>query len=372
MTKITVAVDAEGGDHAPDIVIQGARLSRERHPDVNFVFFGDETRVKKALDTLGDAPLREKSEIIHTSDRVAADAKPAVALRRGKETSMWKAITHLAEGKADSVISAGNTGALMAMSRLILKMIPGADRPAIAALWPTFTSETVVLDVGANIDASEKQLIDFAVMGAEYARILYQTNAPVVSLLNVGSEAPKGGEIVKAASAKLETLQDGAKFKYLGFVEGDDISKGVADVIVTDGFSGNIALKTAEGTARLIGSYLKGALTASLFGKIGAFIAGRSLRAFKQKIDPRRVNGGVFLGLNGLVVKSHGGTDGFGYAAALDLAIDLSKGKVTEAIKTNFARNFTPELTVARETPLPDMTAHPSDKAVIEAEERKS
>ncbi len=338
MKNITVALDAEGGDRAPSIVIQGAALSSERKPNARFIFFGDENNIKRELDQHGSAALRARSETVHCLDKISMDEKPIQALRRGKQSSMWKMLSAVSDERAHAALSAGNTGALLAMSVFCLRTATTAARPALAALWPTLTTETVVLDVGANMEADYRHLTDFAVMGAEYARILYQTPRPKVGLLNVGTEAAKGNDLVRNADARIRAIQDAAKFEYLGFVEGDDICKGVADVIVTDGFSGNIALKTAEGTAKLIGSYLRGALTSSVSGKIGAFIAKNALTAFKNRIDPRRVNGGVFLGLNGLVVKSHGGTDGSGFSSALDLTIDLAAGGVTEAVRENLAR----------------------------------
>ena len=322
-----------GGDNAPAIVIDGLALSNIRHPDVCFMIFGRAEIITPLLEKY--PKLLDKSKIIHTDSVVTMDDKPANVLRRGHDTSLWNAIGAVVEGRAEAVISAGNTGALMAMSKLRLRMIEGIDRPAIASIWPTLTGEVVVLDMGANIEAGSGQLVDFAMMGAEYARIIFNKTRPTVGLLNVGSEQAKGHDIVKMASLTLNERANDLSFDYYGFVEGNDITKGTTDVVVTDGFTGNIALKTAEGTAHLIGTYLKSALTADIWGKMGAWLARKNLKAFKEKIDPRRANGGVFLGLNGLVVKSHGGTNDFGFACATDLAIDLAKGKIVEAIQKN-------------------------------------
>ena len=332
---VTISVDAMGGDNAPDIVIDGLALSAVRHPDVFFKIFGQKDKVEKLVQD--KAVLKDRFEIIHADDVVAMDAKPAAILRRGRETSLWKAITAVSEGEADAIISAGNTGALMAMSKLRLRMIEGIDRPAIASLWPTMKSEAVMLDMGANVEANSEQLVEFVVMGAEYAKILFDKKTPSVGLLNVGSEQVKGHDVVKVADSLLNENKENLQFDYYGFVEGNDITKGTTDVVVTDGFTGNVALKTAEGTARLIGHYLKSSLLSNIMGKLGAWIAKSSLMAFKEKIDPQRVNGGVFLGLNGLVVKSHGGTNDYGFAAATDLAIDLAKGKIVQAIHNNIA-----------------------------------
>ena len=327
---VTISVDAMGGDNAPNIVIDGIALSAVRHGDVHFLLYGRANDIEPLLEQ--HPHLKSRCTIIHCDEVVSMDAKPASILRRGQNTSMWNAIGGVLDGRANAVISAGNTGALMAMSKLRLRMIDGIDRPAIASLWPTLHGEAVMLDMGANIDANSRQLLDFALMGSQYAKILFDKKMPTVGLLNVGSEQEKGNDIVKSADILLRESADIFGFSYHGFVEGNDITRGTTDVVVTDGFTGNVALKTAEGTATLIGTYLKSALLSTFWGKIGAWIASASLRAFKEKIDPKRVNGGVFLGLNGLVVKSHGGTNDVGFAAALDLSIDLAKGNIVKTI----------------------------------------
>ncbi len=317
----TLALDAMGGDYGPQVVIPGAAISRVRHPQLSFVFFGDEARIRPVLDQHPD--LAAKSRIVHTSLVVAMDDKPSQALRRGKGSSMWLALEAVRDGQAQAAVSAGNTGALMAMSRLILRPLPGIERPAIAALWPTIKSECIVLDVGANIGATGRQLAEFALMGAAMARALFHVERPTVGLLNVGVEEIKGGEEVKEAHAILK--DSSLPLDYRGYVEGDEIGQGRVDVVVVEGFAGNIALKTAEGTARQIGQYIKDALTRTWTAKLGAMIARGGLNVLKKKMDPRRVNGGTFLGLNGIVVKSHGGIDALGFASAVDLSYEMAQ-----------------------------------------------
>jgi glycerol-3-phosphate acyltransferase PlsX len=263
------------------------------------------------------------------------EEKPGQALRRGRNTSMWRAIESVKNGEAQVVISAGNTGALMAMSMFQLRTLEGIDRPAIAALWPTKRGQSVVLDVGANVVVSAEQLVDFAVMGEAFARGILGLERPTVGILNVGEEDAKGHDAVKEAAQILRRVD--LPIEFCGFVEGDDISEGTVDVIVTDGFSGNIALKTAEGMAKLIVFYLRTALRRSLFGRVGALFASGALKALRRKLDPRAANGGIFLGLNGVVVKSHGGADALGFAAALDMAIDMAKVEVIPKIVADHA-----------------------------------
>lgn len=318
--SVTIAVDVMGGDHAPGIVIDGCALSLERQPGTRFLLFGDEAKMEPHIKR--HPALAGAIEIHHTPDAVPMNAKPAQAVRQGRKSSMSMAITAVKVGRAQAIISAGSTGALMAMSKIKLRTFPGVGRPAIAAIWPTQKGETLVLDVGANVDSDIKQLVDFAILGEAFARSVLHQQRPRVGLLNVGSEDVKGNEVVKAVDALLRAAE--LPMDYVGYVEGDDISAGTVDVVVTDGFTGNIALKTAEGTAKLVAHYVRGALTSSLLSKLGALLASGGLNALREKMDPRKVNGGVFLGLNGLVVKSHGGTDGLGFASALDLAIDLA------------------------------------------------
>ncbi len=318
----TIALDAMGGDHGPSVVIAGAAVSLVRHPDLRFLMFGDKSAIEAALAS--ERALADRTEIVHTDAVVSMDDRPSQAVRRGKGTSMWRAIEAVKAGEADVVVSAGNTGALMAMAKLVLRPIGNIDRPAIAALWPTVRSECIVLDVGANIGASTQQLCDYALMGAAMARALFHVEKPSVGLLNVGVEEIKGADEVKDAHARLREAED-LPIAYHGFVEGDQIGQGEVDVVVVEGFAGNIALKTAEGTAMQIGQYLRDAMRRSVWSRIGAFLAQGGFRILKNKMDPRRVNGGTFLGLNGIAVKSHGGTDALGFASAIDLGYDMAE-----------------------------------------------
>jgi glycerol-3-phosphate acyltransferase PlsX len=329
----TIALDAMGGDHGPEVVAPGAALSLERHPSLSFIFFGDKARVEAALAP--HAALVKASRIVHTDLVIAMEEKPGQALRRGKGSSMWMALEAVKAGDAHAAVSAGNTGALMAIAKLILRPIPGIERPAIAALWPTIASECIVLDVGANIGATPEQLADFSLMGAAMARAVFHIERPSVGLLNVGVEDVKGNEDVKAAHAMLKAVE--LPLDYKGFVEGDQIGQGAADVIVVEGFAGNIALKTAEGTAHQVGAYIKGAMTSSPISRLGAFLARGGFKILKQKMDPRRVNGGTFLGLNGIAVKSHGGTDAFGFASAVDLAYEMADSGLIARLTSDIA-----------------------------------
>ncbi len=333
--RLTIALDAMGGDIGPATVVPGAALAAERHPDFTFLLFGDEAKIAPVL---ADYPkLKALARIIHSDVAVSMDDKPSQALRRGRgKSSMWQAIEAVRDGKADAAVSAGNTGALMAMGRFVLKMVPGIERPAIAVLWPTERGESVVLDVGATIGADARQLLEFAVMGEAMARSLFGLERPSVGLLNVGVEEIKGNEAVKEAGKLLREIN--LPMHFHGNVEGDDISKGTVDVVVTEGFTGNVALKTAEGTARQINSFLKSALTSTVLSKLGAFLAQGAFRALKEKLDPRKHNGGVFVGLNGVVVKSHGGTDALGFATAIDVAIEMVKNGLVAKIAEDAAQ----------------------------------
>ena len=319
--KVRIALDAMGGDHGASVVVPGAELSLGRHPDMEFVLFGDRAIVEPLLASR--PRLKAVSRLVHTDIAVKMDAKPSQALRQGRwKSSMWLAIDAVKKGEADVAVSAGNTGALMAMAKIGLKTMAGVERPAIACLWPTLKGESVVLDVGASIGADAPHLVAMAVMGAGMARALLNIARPKVGLLNIGVEEVKGLDAVREAGlilrdAKLPDLE------YAGFVEGDDIGKGTVDVVVTEGFAGNIALKTAEGTARQLGQYLKTAMTKTLLTKLGYLLARDAFRTLSEKMDPRKSNGGVFLGLNGIVIKSHGGTDAEGFAYAVDIGHDM-------------------------------------------------
>jgi glycerol-3-phosphate acyltransferase PlsX len=333
--KVRIALDAMGGDHGPAVVVAGADLALVRHPESQFLFFGNSALITPLVDAR--PALKAAARVIHTDVAVKMEDKPSQALRYGRwKSSMWLAIDAIKKGEADVAVSGGNTGALMAMSKFNLKTLPGIERPAIAALWPTLRGESVVLDVGASIGADAEHLVDLAVMGAAMARILLGHERPTVGLLNIGVEEAKGLEQVREAGRILRE----EKFEHLdydGFVEGNDIGAGKVDVVVTEGFAGNIALKTAEGTARQIGEYLKGAMTRSLSARIGYLFARSAFRQLRQRMDPRRANGGVFLGLNGIVIKSHGGTDAEGFAAAIELGHGVVRdellAKITAALR---------------------------------------
>jgi phosphate acyltransferase len=326
--ELTVSIDAMGGDSGPGIVVAALARVVVRHPAARFVLHGDERMLAPLLAKR--AKLADKVTIRHAADRVSMDDKPSLVLRRGRNTSMWHAIEAVKNKEAEVAISAGNTGALMAMSMFQLGVLDGISRPAIAALWPTKRGQTVVLDVGANVSSDADQLVDFAVMGEAFARAVLGLDRPSVGLLNVGSEDVKGHDAVKGAAAILRTAS--LPIEFSGFVEGDDIAEGTVDVVVTDGFTGNVALKTAEGTAKLVVGLLRSALRRSLLGRIGGLFAAGALGALRRKLDPRALGGGIFLGLNGVVVKSHGGTDAIGFASALDMAIDMAEADIITRI----------------------------------------
>ncbi len=328
----TISLDAMGGDHGPEIVVPGAALSLERHPELTFIFCGDSVRINAAL--LSHPALAARSRVVHTDHVIGMDEKPSQALRRGKGSSMWLTLEAVKNGDAHAAVSAGNTGGLMAMAKVILRPMAGIERPALAALWPTIHAECIVLDVGANIGATARKLSEFALMGAAMARAIFHVERPTVGLLNVGVEDIKGVEEVREAHAWLKSAED-LPLTYKGFVEGDQIGQGAVDVVVVEGFAGNIALKTAEGTARQIGTYLKGAMSSTLITKLGAALAQGGFRVLKEKMDPRRVNGGTFLGLKGIAVKSHGGTDAYGFASAVDLAYEMAQSGLIERLSAD-------------------------------------
>ena len=331
---ITIALDAMGGDHAPEVVLRGADIALERHPDARFLLFGIESQV---LPLLAQLPRVAKvASMHHTSEVVGADDKPSQVLRTGRGTSMRLAIDAVADGRADCVVSAGNTGALMALAKFALKTLPGIDRPAIATFYPTMRGESVMLDLGANIECDAENLVQFALMGDAFARSVLGVTEPTVGLLNVGSEDLKGNDAVRGAAARLRGGLTPIRFH--GFVEGDDIAAGTVDVIVTDGFTGNVALKTAEGTVRLFAEALRSTFDHSLMAKIGYLFARGALQKFRDRFDPRRYNGAMFLGLRGIAVKSHGSTDAFGFANAIGVAIDMKVNGFLEKIRADLAR----------------------------------
>jgi glycerol-3-phosphate acyltransferase PlsX len=320
-----------GGDAGPGVVVSALLKTIQRHTDVQFVLHGDEAQLKPLLAR--QPKLSGRATVRHAPGRVTMEDKPSHVLRRGKDTSMWHTVHCVKAGDADVAVSAGNTGALMAVSMFGLGIIEGISRPAIAVIWPTLKGQCVVLDVGANVGATDEQLVDFAVMGEAFAHVIFGLEKPTVGILNVGAEEQKGNEGVRGAAQILRNSNLPMDFQ--GFVEGDDIAKGTVDVVVTDGFTGNIALKTAEGTARLVSAYLRQALKRSVLSKLGAVIASGALNALKRKMDPRAQNGGVFLGLNGIVVKSHGGADAVGFASALDIAINMARADINARITTD-------------------------------------
>lgn len=338
MTRpVRIALDAMGGDHGPTVIVPGADIAATRRPDTEFILYGDEAVIDPLVS---ERPrLKAACKIVHTDVAIRMDDKPSQALRYGRRrSSMWLAIDAVRQGEADVAVSAGNTGALMAMAKICLKTLPGIDRPAIAGVWPTLRGEGIVLDLGASIGADAQHLVDMAVMGAAMARIVFGFERPTVGLLNIGVEEIKGVEEVREAGRILRELQS-MEFDYHGFVEGDDLGKGTVDVVVTEGFAGNIALKAAEGTAKQIGEYLRAAMRRTWRAQLGYLLARDAFRVVSEKVDPRKVNGGVFLGLNGLVVKSHGGTDAEGFASAIDIGYDVARHELVSRIAKSIGRS---------------------------------
>jgi glycerol-3-phosphate acyltransferase PlsX len=334
--KVRIALDAMGGDKGPGVVVAGADLALTRHPGTAFLFFGNSSLITPLLDAR--PRLKAASRLIHTEIAVRMEDKPSQALRYGRwKSSMWLALDAVKKGEADMAVSGGNTGALMAMSKFNLKTLAGIERPAIAALWPTLRGESIVLDVGATIGADADHLVDLAVMGAATARILFGVDRPTVGLLNIGVEEAKGLEEVREAG---QILREGnfPDLDYRGFVEGDDIGRGKVDVVVTEGFAGNIALKTAEGTARQLGGYLKDAMSSSLGARLGYLLARSAFRQLRERMNPSRANGGVFLGLNGIVIKSHGGADAEGFAAAIELGHGVVQDELLAKVRAALER----------------------------------
>ena len=328
---VRIALDAMGGDHGPSVVVSGAALAAEKLSQVAFVIYGEESVVRPLIEA--SPKLAERSTFVHTSVAVKMGDKPSQALRAGRRTSsMWLAIEAVKRGEADIAISAGNTGALMAMAKICLHTMAQIERPAIAAVWPTIRGTSIVLDLGASIGADAQHLVDLAIMGAAMAAVVFDRERPTVGLLNIGVEEVKGNEEVKAAARLLREL-DLPTLTYHGFIEGDDIGKGTVDVVVTEGFTGNVALKTAEGTARQFATYLREAMSQSLLNKIGFWIARDAFRRLRLKMDPRLMNGGVFLGLEGIVIKSHGSTDPIGFAGAIDIGYNMVRHELLGKIR---------------------------------------
>ncbi|APE29108.1 phosphate acyltransferase PlsX [Aurantiacibacter gangjinensis] len=335
MSLPRIAIDAMGGDHGVRTMVEGAAIARRAHDKFKFLLVGDETRIKAALDE--HPAMRGASEILHCEDVVAGDEKPSRAIRRAKTTSMGLAINAVKEGDCGAAVSAGNTGALMAMSKLALRTMPGIDRPALAGLMPTLEEHDVVmLDLGANTDCDARNLVQFAIMGAAYSRIIYDYDAPRVRLLNIGTEDIKGTDTLRDAASALQNAT-GLDMQFDGFVESDKINRGEVDVVVTDGFSGNIALKAIEGTARFVTDLLKTAFTSSLRSKIGFLVSRPATELLRHHLDPNNHNGGVFLGLNGVIVKSHGSANAKGVANAVAVSARLLENDITRRIAADLS-----------------------------------
>lgn len=332
-SSLIIAIDAMGGDNAPDSVIAGVKLAEQKHADVRFLIFGDEPKVRPFMDKYHVDPNRY--EFIHTPDYVASDEKPSVAVRSGRNSSMWLAIDAVKKGRASAVVSSGNTGALMAFSKLILGTMPGIHRPAIVTILPTRKSECVVLDLGANAECTARNLVEFAIMGEAYCRAVLKRERPTIGLLNIGSEDIKGRDEIRQAAQILRDSPLADEFK--GFVESDAIALGSVDVFVTDGFTGNIALKAIEGTARLMVNLLKDVSARSFMSKFGFLLALPSLKRLKKKMDPGRYNGAMLVGLKGISIKSHGGADAFGFSNAIHVAINT----VRNDLVGNIAKQLT-------------------------------
>ena len=329
---ITIAVDAMGGDNAPKKIIDGLDLHHKKSKNVFYKLFGD----KNIIDPLVETKSIDKNiiEIIHTQEKIKGDDTAFAAAKRGKKTSMWLAIESVKNKSSDIIISAGNTGALLVIAKLNLNMIENIDKPALSGLWPSKKGMSVVLDLGANIDCNDKNLIDFAIMGSSLFKSLFPDEKARVGLLNIGSEELKGNEVIKETYKKLNQIVK-EDFEFKGFIEGNHLMDGNVNVIVADGFTGNVALKTAEGTANFITSELKQAMKSSIFGKLGSFISINSLKKFKKKLDPRLYNGAILLGLDSPVIKSHGGTDYIGFSNSLNVCKKVISGNLIKKIKQN-------------------------------------
>ena len=322
-----------GGDGGPETTIEGVSLATKLYPDVKFKLFGDKRKSKNLILKFN---LENNIEFVHTTEFIKSNDQPVNALRKLKKSSIRLATNDVKNKISDGLVSAGNTGALMAISKFVLKTIKTIDRPAISGLMPTMKGLTVVLDLGANVECSDDNLVQFALMGDIFAQCVLGIKKPKIGLLNVGSEDIKGNSVVKQAYENLKRIEK--QINFYGFVEGDDINKGIVDVVVTDGFSGNIALKTAEGVADLIFTYLKNAYQSSFISKLGYILSKPALNRFKTRIDPRKYNGAVLLGLNGIIVKSHGGTDAFGFSNAISVAISLIKNNYVNTIENKLTR----------------------------------
>jgi glycerol-3-phosphate acyltransferase PlsX len=334
-SEITIALDGMGGDNAPHSVLKGAELALQQNKKLKFIIFGDKEVLLPVVNTMSN--LKRKARIVHTDEYISNDEKPSIALRKGRNSSMGLAINAVRNRDAQAVVSGGNTGALMAISKIMLHTLPGIDRPAIGGILPTLNGYCVMMDLGANILCDAENLFEFAVMGTAFSRAVFGIESPSVGFLNVGAEKTKGHETIKEASALIE--ESGARMNFIGNVEGDDIGKGTVDVVVTDGFTGNVALKTAEGTAKFVAQVMKESLHGSILGKIGGFIAKPAFNKAKKRMDPRNYNGAMFLGLNGIVVKSHGSADEISFSNAIKVAYKLAKNNINDQITVEMIEN---------------------------------
>ena len=334
--KISIAIDAMGGDNSPDKTIEGVSFfikKNKKEKDFLINLYGDEKKINEKLKKY--KLITDQIKIHHTDTVISNEVTPLTAIKNSKNTSMWNCIKSQLDGDSDISLSAGNTGVLLVISRMILKMMDNVSKPALAGLWPNKNGFNIVLDLGANIECNEQNLIDFTELGSALYKSLFPNEKPKVALLNVGSEEVKGTELLKSTSKKLKDISNGNNFIFNGYIEGNDIMKGESNVIVTDGFTGNVALKTAEGTAKFITNSLKNTLTENLFTKISLIFSFYSLKKFKERLDPRKYNGAILLGLNGPVVKSHGGTDATGFYHSIDLCYKIVKGELMKQIKKN-------------------------------------
>ncbi len=332
--KVVIALDAMGGDNAPDAILGGANIFAQNNDNVSFILFGNETILKAKISNYPH--LAQIAKIHHSPDKINDKERPSLALRKGKNSSMFMAIEATSNGQAHCIISGGNTGALMAIAKLVFRTLPGIDRPAICSLFPTRKNNCVLLDLGANIDCTSDNLVQFAIMGDAFAKVVLGISRPKVALLNVGSEDNKGSERVKSASQELREGEYSLNFQ--GYIEGHEIAEGNIDVIVTDGFTGNIALKSAEGAAKICGDYIKQAFRSSLPALIGGMLAKNAFKKVFGRIDPRLHNGAMLVGLNGIAVKSHGGTDDLGFSNAIKVAYNLSKDSINQKIIDELVR----------------------------------
>ena len=335
--KFSIAVDAMGGANAPETVLEGINLLFKNKVDVNVDIYGDKDLILKSVNKYKYLN-KNNCSISHSPDKVPGDVSVRDAIKLGKQTSMWMAIESVKVGKNDIIVSSGNTGALLVMSKLILKMIDGVDKPALAAIWPNFKDYSIVLDLGANIECTEHNLVEFSILGAELYKTIFNRTDVVTGLLNIGSEEIKGNDSIKNAHLKLQE-NGNLNFTYKGYIEGNEIKNGDVKVIVTDGFTGNVALKTAEGTANFITTEIKKSFSSSILSKIGYLFSYFAFKEIKKKLDPRKYNGAIFLGLNAPVIKSHGGADAFAFYNSLNLSYQIINGNLINKIKNNFISN---------------------------------